>query len=418
MTQGGGAPNGPAEPGRAPGGVPHVTWRRNLAALWFAEFTAIFGFSFAFPFLPVFLHVDLGVRDPHQLAFWAGLAGGASGAGLAVASPIWGAVADRYGRRPMLVRAMIGGGLTVGLMSLAQSPLQLVILRVVQGATSGTIAAANALVATETPRERVGWALGVLTSSVALGGALGPLVGGLAGAVFGLRVLFAAGGLLLLLATIPVFLVVRETPRERAAADRPSVLATLRAQRPGTVRAVAMLLMSMTLYYTFFGAAQQLAVLRLVDLLRGGATAVTGLAFGAFGLAQSIAAVMFSRLALRIGYRRLAAAVAALSSVALLGMARSPTAALVVTCLAGLGLLIGSLGPSLSSMLGLESPPGVQARVFGIGASATALGFAFGPLFGGGLAGAFDVPTAIEGAAGLSAILAGVLVAAVREPAR
>lgn len=366
----------------------------------------------------MFLHVDLGVADPHSLALWSGLAGGASGAGLAVASPVWGAVADRYGRRPMLIRAMIGGACTVGLMSLAQSPLQLVILRVVQGATSGTIAACNALVATETPRERVGWALGVLTSSVALGGAVGPLVGGLAGAAFGLRALFAAGGVLLLLSTIPVFVFVRETPRVRAPGEQPSLLATLRAQRPGTVRAVVMLLISMTLYYTFFGATQQLAVLRLVDLLRGGATAVSGLAFGAFGLTQSIAAALYSRLALRTGYRRLAAAAAALAAVVLLGMARSPTAAFVVLSLAGFGLLIGSLGPSLSSMLGLESPPGVQARVFGIGASATALGFAFGPLFGGGLAGVWDVPRAIEGAAGLSAILAAVLVTAVREPAR
>ena len=395
-----------------------VDWRRNLAALWFAEFTAIFGFSFAFPFLPVFLHVDLGVTNPHSLAIWSGLAGGASGAGLAVASPIWGIVGDRYGRRPMLLRAMVGGGLTVGLMSFAQSPLELVILRLVQGATSGTIAACNALVATETPRERVGWALGVLTSSVALGGAVGPLVGGLAGTVFGLRVLFAAGGVLLLLATVPVFFFVRETPRAAAAAERPSALAALRAYRPGTVRAVAMLLLSMTLYYTFFGATQQLAVLRLVDLLRGRATAVTGLAFGSFGLAQSVAAVLYSRLALRLGFRRLASLMAATATLALLGMSRAPSAALVVVSLAALGLLIGSLGPSLSSMLGLESPPGVQARIFGIGASATALGFALGPLFGGGLAGAFDVPTAIEGAAGISAILAGVLATAVREPAR
>jgi DHA1 family multidrug resistance protein-like MFS transporter len=406
-----------AEP-RPPAAPDQVDWRRNLAALWFAEFTAIFGFSFAFPFLPVFLHADLGVTNPHSLALWAGLAGGASGAGLAVASPIGGAVADRYGRRPMLIRAMIGGAFTVGLMSLAQSPLQLVVLRVIQGATSGTIAAANALVATETPRQRVGWALGVLTSAVALGGAAGPLVGGLAGAVFGLRALFAAGGVLLLLATIPVFFVVRETPRVQAGGEQPAAFAALRAARPGTVRAVTMLLISMTLYYTFYGAAQQLAVLRLVGMLRGGATAVAGIAFGAFGLTQSVAAAMYSRLALRAGYRRLAAAVSALSVLALLGMARSPTAALVVLCLAGLGLLIGSLGPSLSSMLGLESPPGVQARVFGIGASATALGFAFGPIFGGGVASALDVPSALEGAAGLSAILAGVLVVGVREPAR
>ncbi|HEX6488793.1 MAG TPA: MFS transporter [Candidatus Dormibacteraeota bacterium] len=395
-----------------------VDWRRNLAALWFAEFTAIFGFSFAFPFLPVFLHTDLGVENPHQLALWTGLAGSASGFALAIASPIWGAVGDRFGRKPMLVRAMVGGGIAVGLMSLAQNPVQLVVLRFVQGASSGTIAACNALVATETPRARVGWALGVLTSSVALGGALGPLAGGLAGAAFGLRAIFAAGGVLLLLSTIPVLLLVRESPRIGSAEGRTSALAALRAQRPGAVRAVAVLLASMTLYYTFVGALQPLAVLRLVELVRSGATAISGVAFGAFGLTQSIAAALYSGLALRLGYRKLAGLVAGGSALVLLGMAHAATAVLVVLCLVGLGLLVGSLGPSLSSMLGLESPPGVQARVFGVGSSATALGFAFGPLLGGGLAGAFDVPAGITGAAVIAALLTGVLATAVREPAR
>ena len=394
-----------------------VDWRRNLAALWFAEFTAIVGFSFAFPFLPVFLSQDLGMREPHQLALWAGLAGSASGFSMAIASPIWGALADRYGRRSMLLRAMVGGGISVGLMGLAQVPWHLVALRFLQGASSGTVAAANALVATETPRERVGWALGVVTSSIALGGAVGPLVGGLAGAYFGLRTVFAAGGVLLVISTLPVLAVVRESPRAAREEERRSAVAALRTN-PGALQAVAWLLVSMVLYYTFYGAAQQLAVLRLLDLLRSAATFVSGVAFGAFGLAQSLAAASYSRLAVRTGYRLLAAAVAGLSAVALTGMARLPTAVGVVLALSALGLLIGTLGPSIASMLGLESPRDVQARVFGIGASATALGFAFGPLLGGGIASAVNVPAALEVAAGISVILALVLVVAVREPAR
>lgn len=394
-----------------------VDWRRNLAALWFAEFMAIFGFSFAFPFLPVFLRQDLGLSDPHQLDLWAGLAGSASGFSMAIASPIWGAVADRYGRRSMLLRAMVGGAISVGLMGLAQVPWHLVALRFVQGASSGTVAAANALVATETPRNRVGWALGVVTSAIALGGAVGPLVGGVAGAYFGLRVVFAAGGVLLLLSTLPVVLLVRESPRPERAEERRGTVEALRSG-PGALQAVIWLLVSMVLYYTFYGAAQQLAVLRLLDILRSGATFVSGLAFGAFGFAQSLAAALYSRVAARTGYKRLAALVAGLSALALIGMARLPTAAGVVVALTLLGLLIGTLGPSIASMLGLESPRDVQARVFGIGASATALGFAFGPLVGGGIASGLDVPAALEAAAGISVILALVLVVAVREPAR
>ena len=404
----------PAPPARAP----RIDWRRNLAALWFAEFTAIFGFSFAYPFLPVFLHQNLGIENPHQLAVWSGAAASASGFALAIASPIWGAVADRYGRRPMLIRAMIGGGITVGLMGLAQAPIQLVILRFLQGASSGTVAAANALVATETPRERVGWALGVVTSSVALGGALGPMVGGLAGAVFGLRALFVAGGVMLVLATAPVLLLVRESPRPPTKEARRGALEALRGARPGTLPAVIALLAAMVVYYTFWGAAQQLTVLRLVGLLRSAATAVSGIGFGAAGLFQSLAAVLYSRLANRIGYRMLAAAAASLSVLAILGIAWLPGAIPVVAALAVLGLFVGSLGPSISSMLGLESPPDVQARVFGIGASATALGFAFGPLIGGTVAGATDVPTGLVVAAVLSAILTVLLLVAVREPAR
>jgi len=167
-----------------------VNWRRNLTALWFAEFTAIFGFSFAFPFLSIFLSKDLGVHAGRDLDLWTAASASASGFALAVASPIWGILGDRFGRKPMLLRSMVGGALFVGLIFFVQNPTELIVLRFLQGATSGTVAAATALVAAETPRLRVGWALGVVTSAIALGGAIGPVVGGLAGDLFGLRLVF------------------------------------------------------------------------------------------------------------------------------------------------------------------------------------------------------------------------------------
>src|SRR2546427_6055180 len=199
-----------AEQGVTP---PHpVDWRRTLVALWFAEFTAIFGFSFAFPFLSIFISQDLGVAPGRDLDLWTAAAGSVSGLAMAIASPIWGVLGDRFGRKPMLIRSMLGGAITVGLIFFVQTPIQLVVLRLLQGATSGTVAAATALVAVETPRNRVGWALGVVTSAVALGSAIGPVVGGIAGAYFGLRLVFLGGGVLLMIAMLPVPLVVRESP--------------------------------------------------------------------------------------------------------------------------------------------------------------------------------------------------------------
>src|SRR4029077_12002534 len=143
-----------------------VDWRRNLVALWFAEVTAIFGFSFAVPFLSIFLTKDLGVHPGHALDLWVAASASSSGLSMAIASPIWGMLGDRYGRKPMLLRSMLGGAITVGLIFFAQNPAQLVVLRLLQGATSGTVAAATSLVAAETPRSKVGWALGVVTSAV------------------------------------------------------------------------------------------------------------------------------------------------------------------------------------------------------------------------------------------------------------
>src|ERR1700686_802541 len=218
-------------------GTSSVDWKRNLAALWFAEFTAIFGFSFAFPFLSIFISQDLGVHPGRDLDLWTAAAGSVSGLSMAIASPIWGIMGDRYGRKPMLIRSMLGGALTVGLIFFVQTPLQLVILRFLQGATSGTVAAATALVAVETPRNRVGWALGVVTSAVALGSAVGPVVGGFAAAAFGLRLVFLGGGVLLLISTIPVFLVVRESPLRRRDPARLGTLAMIK-QKPGAQRSL------------------------------------------------------------------------------------------------------------------------------------------------------------------------------------
>src|SRR5690348_11848348 len=255
-----------------------VNWRRNLAALWFAEFMAIFGFSFAFPFLSIFLHHDLGVANGPDLDLWTAASASSSGLAMAIASPMWGVLGDRFGRKPMLIRSMRGGAITVGLIFLAQNPAELVILRFLQGATSGTVAAATALVAAETPRSRVGWSLGVVNSGVALGGAIGPVVGGLAGAVFGLRLVFLGGGVLLLLSLIPVLVIVRESPLVPRVGPRVSTPALVRAQ-PGLTKALAVLMAAQGLVSLCNSAAQQLLVLRLLGLLATGVSAVAGIGF-------------------------------------------------------------------------------------------------------------------------------------------
>ena len=406
-----------AEP--APGILPlrqRVDWRRNLAALWLAEFTAIFGFSFAFPFLPLFLHRDLGIPNGPKLALWTGVAASVTGFALAITSPIWGMLADRYGRKPMLVRAMIGGGVSVGLIGLVRTVQELTLLRVVQGATSGTVAAATALVAGETPLAEMGWALGILSSSIALGSAIGPAAGGVAANVIGLRATFIAGGVLLLVAAVPVMLVVRESAPPAGHRLRPRPLAGLRAAGPGTLEAVSILIVAQVLLQASYTAAQQLVVLRLLQFDPGAASTVTGAAFAAGGIATAIAGVTYARLLRRTGYRLLAGTAAFLMAAAIAAAAAAPNLALEVAAFVLASLLFGALIPAFGAMIGLQTPSQVQASVFGFSSSAVALGFGIGPLSGGLIASKAGVGTALTAAAAVALVLAGLIALAVREP--
>ena len=345
--------------------------------------------------------------------------GSSAGLASAIVSPVWGLLADRYGRKSMLIRAMVGGGVSVAAIAAAQTPLQLVILRLLQGALSGTVAATTTIVATGTPREHVGRAMGLLSSAVALGSAVGPFAGGVAANYIGLRYVFLGGGALLLVAVVPVIVAVREAPlRRRVESGRSSLLATIRAAGPGSLVAISVLLVAQSLLQISWSGAQPLVSLRVLQLSPAGAAGATGLAFAAAGVASALAGISYSRLAASSGYRSLAAlaSVSAAAAIVLIGIA--PTVALVVVATFIAGLFIGAALPAITAMLGLETPGPVQGRVFGLSASATALGFGLGPLFAGTIAGVLNVPVALYTMAGFAVALMVLLIVGGREPAK
>jgi len=336
---------------------------------------------------------------------------------MAIASPIWGLLGDRYGRKPMLIRSMLGGALTVGLIYFARNPTELLILRFLQGATSGTVAAATALVAAETPRSRVAWSLGVVTSAVALGGAIGPVIGGLAAEVFGLRLVFLGGGILLLASLVPVVLIVQESPMVRASGPRANVVDLIK-QRPGLPKQLAVLIGSQGLIGVCNSATSQLVVLRLLEMVTNGVSAVSGLGFGLAGLSSSAAAIFYTRVTRRLGYVRTVAAAAGLVAVAVALIGIAPWVALVVIGVGLNGLFSGVILPATASMIGLETPHEAQSTVFGLNASSVAFGFFLGPLIAGTVAATAGVSASLLVIATLALVLAGVVAAGAREPSR
>jgi len=142
------------------------------------------GFSMVFPFLPLYIN-EIGVKTWGSVEFWSGMVFSAQAITMMISAPLWGAVADRYGRKLMLIRATLGGAILISLMGFVQSAEQLTLLRAVQGLVTGTIPAANALVASSAPKEHSGEALGLLQTGTWIGVAVGPLIGGVIGDAFG-----------------------------------------------------------------------------------------------------------------------------------------------------------------------------------------------------------------------------------------
>ncbi len=360
-------------------------WQRNLAALWLGQTLGMVAFSFVFPFFPLYVQT-LGVQGTAEAAQWAGVIVAASAISMAVAQPIWGNLADRWGRKPMVVRSMLGAGLTVGAMGFVTSPEQLLLARLIQGAVSGTVAAANALVATSTPKLHIGFALGVMQVAMFLGSSVGPLLGGVIADNLGYRTSFYAAGFLLLLGAVVVVVFVHErfTPPP---ADLP---------RAG-VWAEARSLLGITLFPLIIGIIFMIQVGGVIVApvlslfiaeLSGGENEATaaGVVLGLGGAVSAVSAIVLGRLSDRVG-RTLILPIC----VAGAGLSYFPQAfveevwqLLILRML--LGVFLGGMMPTANALLVEVSPRSKRGAAFGLAAAAMAIANAVGPLSGAAIA--------------------------------
>jgi len=186
------------------------SWKRNLIVIWICQFVAMIGMSAIVPFLPLFVR-ELGVVSLEETAYWSGLVFAGPFFISFFLTPIWGNLGDKYGRKMMTVRAVLGLAIAQVLVGLSQDVTQLFLARLVQGLLSGFLPAAMALVAANTPKEKTGYALGLLQSATAGGTVLGPLLGGFISDIFGFRsVFFIVAGLLIITGITVIIFVIEE----------------------------------------------------------------------------------------------------------------------------------------------------------------------------------------------------------------
>jgi len=196
-------------------------WRRNYRAVWVSLFTTSMGLMAFLPVLTLHVGEAFAIDDPDERLWWGGLIYGAAPLTAAILGPVWGALGDRVGKKPMAIRANLAIALTTAFMPLAPSPIALLVLRAVQGAFAGYVAPAMALVTQDAPPEHQGVTIGRLQAAMALGSGLGPIIGGEITLQFGRPALFYVTSVLTALAAVVLWRGAREVRPPAAAAAAP-----------------------------------------------------------------------------------------------------------------------------------------------------------------------------------------------------
>ncbi len=372
----------------------------SYPAILVAEFLAIMGFAASGPLLPSYLR-QLGLREGPGLSIWSGWTTSLPALMLALCAPLWGILADRIGRKPMLLRAMLGGSIVVFFIALAQSPWQLLLLRSIQGVFTGTVSAATVLVASISPVEKLGSRLGLLHASVFGGNSLGPLFGGLVAEAFGNRAAFLLTSLLLLLGSLCVIFLVFENFKRPEAFGRtknaPGMDSPGKPPLPGLLggmRAFPLLvpLFAVVLMYQLAGSnVAPILPLFIEELAHDPqhVRSIAGLIIGAASLGAALAAALSGRISDRLGHVRVLIVSLCAAGICHFVQALARTPWDILAWRAVEGLFLGATMPSVNALIATRTEAGKRGAAYGFSTSAGQIGTAFGPMMGAGLSAAF-----------------------------
>lgn len=393
-------------------------WQRNLWASVAIQILSLLAFQAGAVLVPYYIQ-DLGITDIKQVATWTGAWQSVGAVSFAIFTPIWGAMGDRYGRKPNLIRASAATALMMGLTGLVKAPWQLLALRALQGMLTGTPAAATALVAVGTPQKQLGYALGLLQTAFFIGMSLGPMVGGYVGDAVGFRPTFFLSSLIVL---IGLFIVVKFThePEEshevRQAARQTNMLRSFR-ELLGVPLLMTLTVLTVVINLTgsILSPAMPIFIQQLIPPDRTPAS-VAGTVFGAGAMAAAVSAMVVGKLSARIGHRRAVLLCSAGVTLLYVPQGLAPTATFLGVFAAMQGLFRGGLGPNLSAMVVSSVSKNKTGSALGLNSSAASVGFAVGPMLGAAIMAATSTRMVFFVAAGLFALVTSAAALLARRP--
>ena len=360
-------------------------WRKNLIVCWFGIFVAAIGMSQIAPVLPLYIQ-HLGVQDTASITKFSGIAFGVTYVISAIFSPIWGSAADKYGRKPMILRASIGMAITIGCMGFAPNVYILIGLRLLQGAITGYGTACTALIATQTDKEHAGYALGTLSTASIAGSLLGPTIGGFIDEILGLQSVFFITGALLIISFITTLIFVKESfvKEDKKVLTIKEVWSTVPEKSLTVTMFVTFFMLSVALY-----SVEPIVTVYVKQLSNNSShiALLAGLTFSASGLANIIAAPRLGKLSDKIGAHKVILACLIGAGIIFIPQAFVQNTWQLMGLRFLLGLASAGLIPSVNIILKKITPSSLTGRVFGLSMAAGYLGVFGGSVLGGQVAG-------------------------------
>ncbi|WP_068498449.1 MFS transporter [Paenibacillus kribbensis] len=358
----------------------HLYWKRNLVILWIGVLFCSMAYSVSIPFLPIFLNTEMGVND--HLELWSGIAFGITFLASALIAPFWGSLADKYGRKPMLIRSGFSLAVLYLICAFVTDPYVFVGVRLFQGLLSGFIPAAIALVGTGSPEDKTGYALGIMATAGATGSIIGPLIGGVVSHYYGNRNAFLFSAALVLISALIATFGTREDSFKKTD-TRSHVRDDIKEAMANRPLYFLLILAGLSTFSVMILEPLITVYVLEMGVVRSQASLSSGIVFSAVGIAAVLMAPRWGRIGGRIGF-------AQVLLIGLIGSGIGNILQFFVTNFFGFGalrfgygLFYASVIPAINAMTVEVTKPEFRGRAFSLNQSATQLATMAAPLVGG-----------------------------------
>ncbi|MCM3786105.1 MFS transporter [Neobacillus mesonae] len=357
------------------------SWKRNLFVLWVGVFFCSTAYSISIPFLPIFMNTELNVGEDY-LELWAGFAFGITFLASALISPFWGSLADKYGRKPMLIRSGFALAFLYLISYFVHDPYLFIIVRIFQGLLAGFVPASIALVATNTPEAKTGYALGIMSTAGATGSIVGPLIGGVVSHYYGNRNAFLFSALIVLVSALIATFFVKEHNFNRSAA-RSRVRDDIKQASANKPFMALLGIMAVTTFSVMILEPLLTVYVMEMGVSIDEASLTSGIIFSSVGIATIIMAPRWAKIGQKIGYSKILI-------IGLVGGGLGNMLQVLVSDYIGFGLLRFGYGlffaavyPTINALIVETTDASFRGRAFSLNQSASQLATMAGPIIGG-----------------------------------